>query len=106
MTRERLERAIENSVCIGVYDGGRQLAFARAVTDLATYAYLTDVIVAESARSRGIGTWMIEAILEHPDLQGLRRIALFTRDAQGLYERFGFSTDPPRSVYMELRSRL
>lgn len=106
MTRERLERAIENSVCVGVYEGPRQLAFARAVTDLATYAYLTDVIVAESARSRGIGTWMVEAILEHPDLQGLRRIALFTRDAQGLYERFGFSTDPPRSVYMELRSRL
>jgi ribosomal protein S18 acetylase RimI-like enzyme len=106
MTRERLERAIENSVCIGVYDGARQLAFARAVTDLATYAYLTDVIVVESARGRGIGTWMIEAILEHPDLQGLRRIALFTRDAQGLYERFGFSTDPPCSVYMELRSRL
>lgn len=106
MTRERLERAIENSVCVGVYEGPRQLAFARAVTDLATYAYLTDVIVAESARGRGIGTWMVEAILEHPDLQGLRRIALFTRDAQGLYERFGFSTDPPRSIYMELRSRL
>lgn len=106
MTRERLVRAIENSVCVGVYDGASQLAFARAVTDLATYAYLTDVIVAESARGRGIGTWMVEAILAHPDLQGLRRIALFTRDARSLYERFGFSTDPPRSVYMELRSRL
>jgi ribosomal protein S18 acetylase RimI-like enzyme len=105
MTRERLERAIENSVCVGVYDGVRQLAFARAVSDLATYAYLTDVIVAEAARGRGIGTWMVEAILEHPDLQGLRRIALYTRDARRLYERFGFSTDRPASVYMELRSR-
>jgi ribosomal protein S18 acetylase RimI-like enzyme len=105
MTRDQLERAIENSVCVGVYDGSRQLGFARIVTDLATYAYLTDVIVAESARGRGIGSWMVEAIVGHPDLTGLRRIALFTRDAKGLYERFGFSTDPPRSVYMELRTR-
>ena len=108
MTKERLERAMENSICVGVYDvaqSGVQLAFARVVTDLATYAYLTDVIVAESARGRGIGTWMVETIVEHPDLQGLRRMALFTRDAKGLYERFGFSTDPPQSVYMELRTR-
>jgi ribosomal protein S18 acetylase RimI-like enzyme len=105
MTRERLERAMENSLCVGVYEHERQLAFARVVTDLATYAYLTDVIVAESARGRGIGKWMVEAILEHPDLQGLRRIALFTRDAKGLYERYGFTTEPPASVYMELRTR-
>jgi GNAT superfamily N-acetyltransferase len=105
MTRERLERAVDNSICLGVYDGERQLAFARVVTDLATYAYLTDVIVVEPARGRGIASWMIEVILEHPDLQGLRRIALFTRDARGLYERFGFTADPPSSVYMELRSR-
>jgi ribosomal protein S18 acetylase RimI-like enzyme len=105
MTRDRLERAIENSICFGVYDGTRQLGFARVVTDLATYAYLTDVIVAESARGRGIGTWMVEAIVAHPDLAGLRRIALFTRDARALYERFGFTTEPPKSVYMELRSR-
>lgn len=104
MTTHLLERAIENSVCFGVYDAaGAQLAFARAVTDLATYAYLTDVIVAEHARGRGIGRWMIEAILAHPDFQGLRRIALFTRDARALYEKYGFSTDMPASVYMELR---
>jgi len=105
MTRDRLERAIENSVCIGVFDGSRQVAFARVVTDLATYAYLTDVIVVEDMRGRGIGKWMVEAILGHPDLQGLRRIALFTRDARGLYERYGFSTDLSASTYMELRSR-
>lgn len=104
LTRDRLERAIENSICVGVYEGPRQLGFARTVTDLATYAYLTDVIVAEPARGRGIGSWMVEAILGHPDLGGLRRIALFTRDAKGLYERFGFTTDPPKSVYMELRT--
>jgi GNAT superfamily N-acetyltransferase len=72
---------------------------------LATYAYLTDVIVVESARGRGIASWMIEVVVQHPDLQGLRRIALLTRDARALYERFGFTADPPRSLYMELRSR-
>jgi ribosomal protein S18 acetylase RimI-like enzyme len=106
MTLPVLERAIANSVTVGVLDGaGRQLGFARAVSDLATYAYLTDVIVAAHARGKGIGSWMIEAILGHPDLQGLRRIALYTRDARALYERYGFTTDPPASVYMELRAR-
>jgi ribosomal protein S18 acetylase RimI-like enzyme len=108
VTRPILERSIENSVCIGVYDtanGDRQLSFARVVTDLATYAYLTDVVVAPQARGRGIGQWMIEAVLAHPDLQGLRRVTLLTRDAQALYEKFGFTTDMPTSAYMELRPR-
>ena len=105
MTRPLLERAIENSVCVGVYRGREQLAFLRAVTDLATYAYLTDVIVADDARGRGIGSWMVEAILAHPDCQGLRRWALWTRDAPWLYRKFGFSTDMPASTYMELRPR-
>ena len=103
VTADVLARSIDNSVCIGVYDGETQVAFARAVTDLATYAYLTDVIVAGSARRRGIGSWMVEEILAHPDLQGLRRIALLTRDAQALYERFGFSTRMATSTYMERR---
>jgi N-acetylglutamate synthase-like GNAT family acetyltransferase len=104
MTRPRLERAIENSLCFAVYDSsGQQLGFARAVTDLTTYAYLTDVIVAESARGRGIGSWMVETVLVHPDLQGLRRIALWTRNARALYERFGFApADIPTSTYLEI----
>ena len=101
VTRDVLVRSIENSVCVGVYEGARQLGFARAVTDLATYAYLTDVIVDPEARGRGVGSWMVEALIEHPDLQGLRRMALLTRDAQTLYEKFGFSAKPPRSTYME-----
>ncbi len=106
MTRPLLERAIVNSVCFGICDAdGRQLAFARAVSDLATYAYLTDVIVAADARGKGLGTWIVAAILAHPDLQGLRRIALWTRNARALYERFGFSTELPASTYMELRIR-
>jgi ribosomal protein S18 acetylase RimI-like enzyme len=103
VTRRILERAVENSVCVGVYHGAEQWAFARAVTDLATYAYLTDVIVAANARGRGIGSWMIDALLSHPDLQGLRRVTLLTRDARRLYEKFGFSTKMPTSTYMELR---
>ncbi len=107
VTRAVLERSIENSICVGVYDGrgDRQLAFARAVTDLATYAYLTDVIVDDEARGKGIGSWMVQALVDHPDLQGLRRMALLTRDAQKLYERFGFTTGPAGSTYMEQRSR-
>jgi ribosomal protein S18 acetylase RimI-like enzyme len=106
VTRPILDRSIENSICIGVYDTSdddRQLAFARVVTDLATYAYLTDVVVAPAARGKGIGQWMIEAVLAHPDLQGLRRVTLLTRDAQALYKKFGFTTDMPTSIYMELR---
>ncbi len=105
VTRPILERSIENSVCVGVYEGGCQLGFARAVTDLATYAYLTDVTVETTARGRGIGSWMIETLVGHPDLQGLRRMTLFTRDAQRLYERFGFSTEMPASTYMERRPK-
>lgn len=101
VTRDVLVRSIENSVCVGVYDGASQLGFARAVTDLATYAYLTDVIVASDARGRGFGSWMVAALVEHPDLQGLRRMTLLTRDAQTLYEKFGFSARPSRSTYME-----
>jgi ribosomal protein S18 acetylase RimI-like enzyme len=104
ITRDVLERAIPNSLCVGIYDGARQLAFARAISDLATYAYLSDVVVLEDARGRGLGSWMIETILGHPDLQNLRRIALFTRDARELYERYGFAVgSTSTSIYMERR---
>jgi len=104
MTRPVLERAIANSLCVGVYENDRIVAFARAVTDLSTYAYLTDVVVAEPFRGRGYGRWMIELFLDHPDLQGLRRIALLTRDAPWLYEPFGFTVGVSSgSIYMEIR---
>jgi len=101
MPRSVLERAVENSLIFGIYDGPRQAGFARAITDLATYAYLSDVFILAEYRGRGLSKWLMECVLEHPDLQGLRRFALFTRDAQGLYERYGFG--PPRgaSTYME-----
>lgn len=111
MTRSQLERAIEHSLCVSVYRGAEQLGFLRAITDLATYAYFTDVIVAGDARRQGIGSWMVEATLAHPDLQGLRRFALWTRDAPWLYRKFGFrqfgatpaAANIPGSTYMELR---
>ena len=101
MPRALLERAIENSLTFGIHHGHRQVGFARVITDLATYAYLSDVFVIEAYRRRGLSKWLLECIIAHPDLQGLRRFALFTRDARGLYERYGFA--PPRgdSTYLE-----
>ena len=89
--REIMDRAIDHSLCFGLYDGdGRQVGFARAVTDRAAIAYLADVFVLAQHRGRGLGKWLIETVLAHPDLQGLRRFFLGTADAHALYERFGF----------------
>jgi GNAT superfamily N-acetyltransferase len=88
--REVVARSIQHSLCVGVFDGARQVAFARAITDRATYAYLADVYVLDAYRGRGVGRWMMEALTAHPDLQGLRRWMLMTHDAHGLYARFGF----------------
>jgi GNAT superfamily N-acetyltransferase len=101
MPRAVLERAVMNSLTFGVYNGSRQVGFARVITDRATYAYLSDVFIVEEYRGRGLSKWLMECILAHPDLQGLRRFALFTRDASGLYERYGFGPARSRSVYLE-----
>ena len=98
------QRAMDNSVCFGVLDADRLIGFGRAVSDLATYAYWTDVVVDPEYRRQGIGHSLVEQMLAHPDLQGLRRVALFTRDSRRLYERFGFSTEiSPDRIYMEIR---
>lgn len=101
MPREVLERGIENSLAFGIYQGDEQVGFARVITDLATYAYLSDVFVLEGYRGRGLSKWLMECVLSHPDLQGLRRFALFTRDAQELYERYGFMPARGSSTYLE-----
>ncbi len=88
-----LQRAIRRSLPFGLYKDGRQIGFARVVTDSATFAYLADVFVLESERGQGLGRWLIESILAHPGLQGLRRWLLGTRDAHGLYRKTGF-TEP------------
>lgn len=90
-----VKRAIRQSLAFGLYRDGRQVGFARVVTDRATFAYLADVFVLPEERGKGLGRWLIETILGHPELQGLRRWLLGTRDAQGLYERCGFRRPPP-----------
>ena len=96
--REIVERSIQNSFCFGLFHESEQVGFARFVTDRATFAWLGDVFVIDAHRGHGLGKWMIESILRHPDLQGLRRILLGTRDAHELYTRFGFTplADPSR----------
>ena len=87
-----LERAIANSLCIALHaEAVGQVGFARVVTDRTTFAYLCDVYVLDSHRGRGLATWMIETLLAHADLQGLRRFMLFTRDAHALYTGHGFA---------------
>lgn len=89
-TFEQTLAAIENSICFGVYLERRQVGFARVVSDRATFAYVGDVYVIEEFRGRGLSKWLMETVIEHPDLQNLRRWILATRDAHALYEKFGF----------------
>ena len=91
-TLEQTRTAIENSICFGVYQGERQIGFARVVTDQATFAYVGDVFVLDEFRGQGIGKQLMEVIIADPRLQGLRRWVLATRDAHGLYEQFEFSS--------------
>jgi GNAT superfamily N-acetyltransferase len=89
--RETVERSIAGALCFGLYENGRQVGFARVITDRATFAYLADVFVLESHRGRGLAAWLMETILAHPDVQGLRRWMLLTRDAHPLYRKVGFT---------------
>lgn len=87
---ETVQRSIDNSISFGVFHLGRQIGFARVITDKATFAYLADVFIDEAYRGLGLSKWLMEEIMAHPDLQGLRRMMLATRDAHGLYAQFGF----------------
>ncbi len=87
---EVVKRSIEHSLCFGVYHRAVQVGFARVITDYATFAYLADVFVVEAHRGAGLGKWLVETVLDHPSMACLRMIALGTRDAHGLYERYGF----------------
>ena len=89
--RETVARGIAHSLPFSIFLGDRQVGFARVVTDRATFAYLADVFVIEEQRGRGLGVWLVETALAHPELQGLRRWLLATRDAHGLYRKFGFT---------------
>ena len=98
--RDVVERAIENSICFGLYRGAEQVGFARVVTDRAAFAYSPTSSCCPSTAGSGLGKWLIETVLAHPDLQGLRRFFLGTADAHSLYERFGFRplADPGRMM--------
>lgn len=85
-----VEKSLEHSLCFGVYEAGKQVGFARVVSDYATFAYLADVFILENYRGRGLAKWLMQTIVDHPELQGLRRWSLATRDAHSLYARYGF----------------
>lgn len=89
--RATVARAIANSLCFGVFHQGQQVGFARMITDKTTFAYLCDVYVLEAHRGHGVSKQLMNHVMKHPDLQGLRRMMLATRDAHGLYAQFGFT---------------
>ncbi len=101
VTREAVERAIAHSHCLGAYAGDTQIGYARMVTDRTTFAWLADVWVDAPARGRGLGQRMVRWFLDHPDYQDLRRIALATADAHGVYEKLGFRALARPERYME-----
>lgn len=101
--RDTVVRSLEHSLCFGLYDRDRQIGLARVITDRATYAYLCDVYVEAAYRARKIGGWLMECVLAHPELQGLRRFALSTRDAQSFYRRFGFEPVAVPERHMQIK---
>jgi len=99
---ETVKRSIENSICFAVYHGRQQVGFARIISDEATFAYLADVFILPAYRGRGLSRWLMECIVAHPKLQGLRRWMLATQDAHGLYAKFGFTAIRSPERWMEI----
>jgi GNAT superfamily N-acetyltransferase len=100
--RERTEKALANSLVFGVYEGKKQVGIARVISDYSIFAYICDVFIHEDYRANGLGKWLIESIMSHPDLQGLRRWTLVTRDAHGLYKHYGFEPLANPEGWMEI----
>ena len=96
-----VQRSIAQSLCFGMYEAEQQIGFARVVTDAATFAYLADVFIVPSHRQLGLGKRLMAAVMAHPDLRGLRRFMLATRDAHALYRQFGFAPPKNPQVLME-----
>jgi len=99
---ETVRRSIENSIAFGLYHGQQQVGFARIISDLATFSYLADVFILPAYRGRGLSQWLMECIIAHPDLQGLRRWMLATKDTHGLYAKFGFTPIKNPDSWMEI----
>lgn len=102
---EIVKKGAEHSICFNVFSGKKQIAFARVISDTSSFAYLCDVIVVESHRGKGIGKALMNFIMKHPDLQGLRRFTLGTKDAHGLYAQFGFASLKYPERQMEINVR-
>ncbi|MDX1907615.1 MAG: GNAT family N-acetyltransferase [Bacteroidia bacterium] len=102
ISRETVQVSIQHALCVGVYADAQQVAFCRVITDRSTFAYLGDVFVDPSRRGQGISKWMMEQVMAHPDLQGLRRIILVTADAHGLYARYGYTPLNKPERWMEI----
>lgn len=100
---EIVQRSIENSLCFGVYTNQKMIGFGRVVSDFATFAYLGDVFILPGHRGKGLSKWLMETILQHPQLQGLRRFCLGTRDAHSLYERYGFKNLVRPENWLEIK---
>ncbi|KAF7769718.1 hypothetical protein PCIT_a2609 [Pseudoalteromonas citrea] len=101
--RATLEKAISNSWCFGVFEeNGNQVGFARLITDKATFAYLADVFVIDCCRGKGLSKWLVKTIIEYPEVQGLRRLMLATRDAHGLYSQYGFRSVENPEILMQI----
>jgi len=96
-----LDKSLRNSLCFALLEGERQIGFARVVSDRATFAYLADVFVLPEFRGRGLATWLLTCVLAHPELQGLRRWVLATRDAHDLYRKLGFTPLKRPDIFME-----
>ena len=104
-SRETVENSIDHSLCFGVFDTeNKQVGFARVVSDYAVFAWLLDVFILENYRGQGLGKMLMDAIMSHKDLQGLKRWGLGTADAHGLYEQYGFKTLSRPERMMELVS--
>lgn len=101
LTPESLARALRNSLCFSLHEAGRQIGVARVITDCVTYAYLCDVFIAEDRRGQGLGSWLIRSILEHPELNTLKRVALITHDVQAFYLNLDFRVTECPECYME-----
>jgi len=99
-----VRKSIEGSVCFGVFHAGRQVGFARVITDKATFGYLADVFILEEYRGKGLSKWLIDIIMGHPELQGFRRFLLATRDAHGLYRQFGFNELSSPETWMQVHN--
>lgn len=106
ISEKAVEKSIKNSLCFGIYQGNKQVGFARVISDYATSALLRDVFILESYRGQGLGKYLIKYILEYPELQDVQKWLLGTKDAHGLYRRYGFQMPEPETIMVRLNLAL